>query len=154
MKRGRPTSYKEEYCNEVQNYLDLCIDVESEFHKTRGKRSDSYERKLTVKLPTIEGFALHLKVNKTSLYEWDKKYPKFSNSLDLIKTEQRNRLLNKGLSGDYNSTIAKLILSSNHGMSEKVIQELSGKDGGAIEINSVKEMSDDELLGLTTPKVG
>jgi len=153
MKRGRPTSYKEEYCNEVQNYLDLCIDVESEFHKTRGERSDTYERKLTVKLPTIEGFALHLKVNKTSLYEWDKKYPKFSNSLDLIKTEQRNRLLNKGLSGDYNSTIAKLILSSNHGMSEKVIQELSGKDGGAIEINSVKEMSDDELLGLTTPKV-
>jgi len=37
-----------------------------------------------------------------------------------------------GLSGDYNSTIAKLVLSSNHGMAEK--QEHDHKnDGGKFE---------------------
>jgi hypothetical protein len=58
--------------------------------------------------------ALYLDVNKTTIFEWEKKYPDFSNSLDKIKDEQKKRLLEKGLSGEYNSTIAKLILSSNH----------------------------------------
>jgi hypothetical protein len=39
--------------------------------------------------------------------------------LKKIKDIQRERLLYNGLSGDYNSTIAKLVLSANHGMSEK-----------------------------------
>jgi curved DNA-binding protein CbpA len=39
--------------------------------------------------------------------------------LKKILDEQKQRLLNKGASGEYNSTIAKLILSANHGMAEK-----------------------------------
>ena len=37
------------------------------------------------------------------------------------------RLLNSGLGGQYNATIAKLVLAANHGMSDK--QEISGADG-------------------------
>lgn len=116
---ARPTEYKEEYCDKVDEYLELNQDSEMEVVKYQGEKSTGYEQKLKVKLPTLKGFALFIDVNESTLYEWDKRYPLFSKSLDKIRTEQHDRLINSGLSGEYNSTIAKLILSSNHGMRER-----------------------------------
>ena len=115
----------------VDEYLAICVDEEKEFHKTRGQTSDSFERHLTVKLPTIEGFSSFLNINNSTLYEWDKKYPDFSKALEKIIKEQQKRLLDKGLSGEYNSTIAKLILSSNHGMAERKDITTKGQAIGA-----------------------
>lgn len=127
MKQGRPIEYKEEYIEKVNEYLETCIDEEGEYHKTRGQNSDSFERTLTVNLPTIEGFALYIKVAVSSLYAWAKLNEDFSKALELIKVEQKKRLLDKGLNGQYNSTIAKLILSSNHDMREKADVTTDGK---------------------------
>lgn len=119
MAGGRPTKYKEEYCDLADEYIAECIDEETTFHKTMGEKSNSYDRILKVNLPTHEGFAIYINVVPSTLYEWANKHPSFSKALDKIKNEQKKRLLNKGVSGEYNSTIAKLILSSNHGMAEK-----------------------------------
>lgn len=116
---GRPTDYSPTFIAKVDEYLEECKDDEEEFWKTRGEKSDSYDRILKVNLPSIEGFSLYLGVNRSSIYEWEKLYPEFSNTLDKIRVEQQRRLVDKGLSGEYNSTIAKLILSSNHGMRER-----------------------------------
>lgn len=117
MEVGRPTKYEEEYINKVDDYL--------------AENQDEFENnKLKVKLPTVEGFAMYIGVNKTTLYEWEKRYENFSNALEKIRVEQKKRLLNSGLSGEYNSTIAKLILSSNHGMSDK--QDVDVKSGGEV----------------------
>ena len=107
-KVGRPTKYAgDQTCQQVGQYIK--------------ENQDSYnERKLEVKLPTLEGFAAHIEVHKDTLYEWVKKYPEFSDSLSLVLAEQKTRLINMGLSGDYNPTIAKLVLAANHGMSDKV----------------------------------
>ena len=110
-KVGAPTKYKKEYCEKADDYLSECQDVFSD------------DKKLKVKLPTIEGFSRYLDVNKTSLYEWEKKNKEFSNALDKIRIEQRERLINMGLSGDYTPVIAKLVLSANHGMNEKTETE-------------------------------
>lgn len=120
-KRGRPSEYKEEYINKVDEYLESRQDEDVQIVKQANaeKGYEMYDNKLKVRLPTIEGFARFIGVNKTSLYEWEKEHPDFSNALDKIRTEQQERLIDSGLSGDYNSTIAKLILSSNHGMREK-----------------------------------
>jgi len=124
---ARPSEFKEEYITKVDEYLSQNQDEEVKIVKSAkvSKTSDESSGwqnvgiKLKVKLPTIEGFAMFIGVNKTSLYEWEKKHYKFSNALDKIRTEQLQRLINMGLSGDYNSTIAKLMLSSNHNMREK-----------------------------------
>jgi hypothetical protein len=113
MPGGRPLEYKEQYVAMADTYLAAQQDEVSE------------NGKLKVNLPTIEGFALFLGVNKTSLYEWEKLHPEFSNALNKIRTEQQQRLLNSGLSGDYNSTIAKLVLSANHGMREKTETDIT-----------------------------
>lgn len=150
MEVGRPTKYKEEYIERVDEYLALHQDVKK-------------DKELTVKLPTIEWFARFIGVPKRTLYdwksEWDNYTPRdtseltkeeikkeeilrskqiFSHSLEKINEEQRSRLLNNWLSGDYNSTIAKLILSSNHWMVERKDVTSDGKRV------SISELSFDE----------
>lgn len=136
-KVGAPTKYKPEYIKVVDKYLKLCQDEEVQRVKQAGENKsggyEMFETKLKVKLPTIEGFARYLNVDKKSLYNWRDKYKEFFHALEKIEIEQKERLINMGLSGDYQSTIAKLILSSNHGMSEKVETDLTS-GGEAISI--------------------
>ena len=119
MTAGRPSKYKEEFIDKVDEYLDSCVDKVTTFHKTRSDNSNTYDRILKVTLPSHEGFAIYIGVNASTLYEWASKHEKFSKALENIMTAQKKVLLEKGTSGEYNSTIAKLVLSSNHGMSEK-----------------------------------
>lgn len=131
---------------EVDVYLAQCQDEYDEFHKTRGKMSNSYDRIVKVNLPMVEKFADYLKVDKTSLYEWAKLYPEFSYALNKINEEQRRRLLENGLSGDYNPMIAKLILSANYGMKEKSDVTTNDKDISTTIV--INEKTDAELAKL------
>jgi hypothetical protein len=106
---GRPTTYYRAYCNAVDLYLQKMQDQEYDYVKSDGDKSTSWEKRTRVKLPTIEGFARFISVPRRTVFDWKERYPEFSHSLDKILIEQRNRLIDKGLSGDYNPTIAKLI---------------------------------------------
>lgn len=143
MPAGRPAEYKEEYIAKVDEYLEEHQDEEVQVVKQSSEKYEMFDNKLKVRLPTIEGFARYIDVNKTTLYEWESKHEEFSNALDKIRIEQKERLLNSGLSGDYNSTIAKLILSSNHGMSDK--QDITS-GGETIKSNTIviKDFKDGE----------
>jgi len=46
-------------------------------------------------------------------------HPEVQKGIEKIMNEQLTRLIDRGLEGTYSSTIAKLMLSSNHGMREK-----------------------------------
>ena len=126
---GRPSKYRAEFIDKIDEYLKSKQDAIFEFHKTRGTTSDSYERKIDVNLPTKEGFAKYIDVVVSTLFEWEKDHKEFSKALGKITAEQKKRLINSGLSGDYNTTIAKLILSSNHNMRDKQDIEHSGQLG-------------------------
>lgn len=105
---GRPKEFKEEYISLVKDYIQECEDA---FDKERNE--------YIVKLPTVEGFALFIGHHKDTIYEWCKENKLFSDAIDEIKNNQLNKLINKGLSGKYNPTIAKLLLSGNHNIREK-----------------------------------
>jgi len=136
MTAGRPTKYSKEMCDKVVVYLEERKDdwklKTFEYIDSKGKKDKKVDIIFEVNLPTIEGFALFLGVNKTTLYEWGKKHKEFSNSLEEIKTIQQEKLINHGLSGKYNPTIAKLILSSNHNMVEKKDIDLKVQSMGEI----------------------
>lgn len=136
----RPTKYNTRFIARIDDYLATRQDEEYQLVKTDGEKSTTFENKVRVRLPTIEGFAQFIDVNKTTLYEWEKLYPKFSNALEKIREEQRKRLLDNGLSGDYNPVIAKLVLSANHGMAER--SELTGPNGQPLYNPSADDVKD------------
>jgi hypothetical protein len=118
MHTGRPTDYSTKILEKAQEYLNLCVDEEFNWIKSTGDKSTSYEHRIKVNLPSIEGLARYLGVARSTVYEWQKLYDDFSDILEEILAEQAQRLINNGLSGDYNPTISKLILTK-HGYSDK-----------------------------------
>lgn len=143
-KNGRPTKYDgEKTIERVQAYLDACHDEETEFHATRGEKSDTYQRLVRVRIPTIEGLALALDLHKDTLYQWKSEYPDFSDVIDKAMKIQANRLMENGLNGTYNPTIAKVLLAK-HGYRDGI--EMTGANGGAIEIDDKTKDKKDSLI--------
>jgi hypothetical protein len=116
-KGGRPTDYSPEILTKAQEYLDSREDNIEVAVSDSGRHTSVYRE---VKLPTIEGLAYHLKVSRDTIYEWEKHEDKkaFSDIISDLRAKQAERLINQGLSGNYNSTIAKLMLHK-HGYSDK-----------------------------------
>lgn len=106
---GRPTKYKKKYIKLVDDYIK-----ENESDEYLGEGAH-----LLVKLPTIEGFSLYLNVVKKTIYNWAEQHEEFLHAIEKIEKVQKEKLIKKGLSSEYNPTITKLLLSANHGMREK-----------------------------------
>jgi hypothetical protein len=140
MSAGRPTTYSEEMLEKAKEYLASCEDVEIE--RGQGQRT---EYTLNVKLPTVQGLAVYLKVSRDTIYEWASKHPEFSDTIEQINAEQADKLINQGLAGNYNPTIAKLMLSSNHGMREKSDVTTDGKEM-PVPIFNLSKVQEEETL--------
>lgn len=143
---ARPIEYKSDvHPQKVLEYISQCEDEIEEYHKTRGDKSDSFDRIVKVKLPSIEGLAFFMGINKTTVYEWESSYEEFSNVIDKLRQKQASELINKGLSGDYNPTIAKVLLTK-HGYREGV--EQTGKDGKDLIPEPLSEEDKEKLKSL------
>lgn len=127
---GRPTEYSEEKLLKTKEYLSLCKDTQEQIGE---------KIVLGVKLPTIEGLADYLDVNKTTIYEWESKFPEFSNVIDKLRNKQADRLVNNGLAGTYNPTIAKVLLTK-HGYRDAVDTDVTSK-GEQINITDPKALA-------------
>lgn len=109
---GRPTDLTKEVIDKANEYLLSCEDKEIE--------RDEWQRTtyaLKVKLPSVEWLARYIKVSRSTVYEWRKLqtplWKEFSDIIEDLLAEQAEKLLNNWLSGDYNSTIAKVILTKH-----------------------------------------
>lgn len=116
MSAGRPTDYSDDVLTEARAYL------------TGFKELHDHA------IPSAVGLAKVLGIARSTLYLWAEEHEEFSDILSMLKSNQELELLNKGLTGDFNSTIAKLILTK-HDYSDKAQQELSGPEGKPIEVD-------------------
>jgi hypothetical protein len=116
MPAGRPSKYTPEALQKAAEYVD-----------------GGYEA-LAHEIPSHVGMAIHLGVSSKTMYEWakDDNKEEFRNILAKCMDNQQHVLINKGLSNKFNAQITKLVLGK-HGYHEKIDQENTGKDGGAIE---------------------
>lgn len=79
-------------------------------------------------VPSVAGLACYLGISRSTAQEYAKDNAEFSGTLEAIKTLQENKLINKGLIGDFNPTITKLMLA-NHGYSDKAEIDNKSSDG-------------------------
>jgi hypothetical protein len=116
---GRPTIYDESIVAKSEAYLDSCEDIEEQVVSGQSEKFTAYTTKVTVKIPTIEGLALALRIHKDTIYEWEKIHEDFSDVTTRLRNIQADKLINNGLSGKYNNMITKVLLSK-HGYTEKI----------------------------------
>jgi len=79
-------------------------------------------------IPTIEGLAVYLDVSRSTIYNWKTENRDFLDILDGLMARQAKELFSNGLTGDFNPTITKLILTK-HGYSDRVEQDVTSSDG-------------------------
>ncbi len=79
-------------------------------------------------IPTVEALSSFIGIGRTQIYKWnkDEDKPEITNMLETIKKEQKRILLNKGLTGDFNSNITKLILHQ-HGLHDKQDKDITSQ---------------------------
>ncbi len=142
---ARPTEYNDSFIPLAKEYLSKCVDEIEEYHKTRGDTSNSYQRIVRVKIPTIEGLAAYLHISRSTLYLWRDLHSEFSDIIDELQEVQADRLLLNGLSGDYNPVIAKVLLTK-HGYRDS--QEVTGKDGKDLIPEVITSSEKEKLLSL------
>jgi len=114
---GRPLEFNKETLEKANEYVDSCLDSWYQQVKTEGKDSTTWDNKIEVRMPTIEGLAFHLTVSRQTVYDWER-FSEFAEITERIRQIQADRLIQKGLAGDYNPTIAKVLLGK-HGYVEK-----------------------------------
>ncbi len=108
MGAGRPTTYTKEVVEKAKDYIANCPD----------------------QVPLVVGLCQYIGRSKSTVYSWarddDKK--EFLDVLEQIEELQEVKLIKGGLSGEFNSPIAKMMLTK-HGYSDKVQQDNVSSDG-------------------------
>jgi hypothetical protein len=108
MPAGRPTLYSPELLEQAERYLQNW--------QAEGDQ-----------MPSVAGLSVYLNIRRSTCYAWAKEADKeeFSDILAAIMDKQEQVLFNKGLVGDFNSTIAKLALTK-HDYSDKSENTIQG----------------------------
>lgn len=123
MPAGRPTDYTPELVEKAKRYV-----------AGAWRTSES-------NIPSHIGLAKYLKTNRRTVYKWADEEGKeeFKHILDDCMAEQQHVLLTNGLDSTFNSNIVKLVLGK-HGFHDKSSTELTGANGGAIDMKWTVEI--------------
>lgn len=105
---GRPTKYNQELQAQADSYV--------------------YDWAYYDAIPSRVGLCCFLGITKPTMYDWEQQYPEFSTTLQSIDALQERTAVNKGITGEFNSTITKLVLA-NHGYSDRQALDHSSTDG-------------------------
>ena len=121
MSAGRPSIYTPELVKRARGYLTSYQDMGDE-------------------VPTVAGLACVLGVVRDTCYQWasDPEKAEFSDILKELAQRQERVLVNKGLKGDFNAPITKMMLTK-HGYSDRVENDHTSSDGSLAPLRIVIE---------------
>lgn len=101
MPAGAPTKYNPEILEKTRDYL-----------ANYGEQGDE--------VPQIAGLAIALDISRETVYAWsaDPEKEEFAELVGKVMAAQEQKLVNKGLSGEFNASITKLALAK-HGYADR-----------------------------------
>jgi len=116
MAGGRPSLYSDDMLASAQEYIDSGYEENGEL------------------FPSQVGLALYLNIGRQTAIDWskDETKPEFSYIFEKVMMKQELDIVKNAITGEYNSTIAKVMLTK-HGYSDKQQTELTGANGGPLE---------------------
>jgi hypothetical protein len=150
-KLGQPSKYKPRYCKEIVQYFDVDPIIYKDI-TVADKNGNSIEKTVeeSVQIPMIYKFAKHIGISMPTMYEWCEKYPEFKEAYEMAKQMQLNVLVQNALRGNYNAFFSFQMAKNMFGWRDKVEQEITGANGGAIKTANlnfdIKGASSDDLV--------
>ena len=124
-RRGPPHNIFGRHLSEERRVLELLRGRRNTVaHWLKREGNGALSEQATSKTSDDRRIGCFLRVNRDTLYAWTETHTEFSDISDDIRAEQANRLISDGLSGDYNSTITKLMLAK-HGYSDKTENDIT-----------------------------
>jgi hypothetical protein len=111
LKRGRPTDYKPELCDDILEFFGATEECYRESEVTvGGKNWERTETKLLpTKLPTLEGWACKHGIHPGTVWDWTQRHPDFANAVTRVKAWQKQLLIQGGIMGVYDSKFAQFV---------------------------------------------
>ncbi|MGA6102108.1 terminase small subunit [Psychrobacter pocilloporae] len=94
-------------------------------------------------LPTVEGLAYYLGVARSSVYKYEGENSEFSDIVETVRQLQAIMLINGGLMGDFNASIAKVMMTK-HGYSDKQEIDNTSSDGSMKPVFNIVGVSPDD----------
>lgn len=73
--------------------------------------------------PSVVKFCSTQFMCKKTFYNWSKRFPELESLIGVCNTKQENALCEGGLDNECNVNMAKLILTTNHGYSDRIEQQ-------------------------------
>ncbi len=133
---GRPTKYKEEYCDKIIEYFRIeptKTDYKEEYYNNGTLKSKTPV--ITAEIfPTFQGFADELDVSIDTLNEWCKVHPEFSEAYTRAKALQERIWLQNAMSGLYNPQFAQFFGKNCLGYKDKQELETKGEQKIVVEL--------------------
>ena len=114
-KDGRPTKYKEEYCQDIIKWFD------------REATTLESGKIIPCDIPLIGDYALRLGISRDTLHEWCRVHPEFSDSFKRAKDIQRSILVRLGMKGLYNPSFSVFAAKNMIGWRDKQEIDMTGK---------------------------
>lgn len=142
-KKKRTDEYKSEYASEkLFAFLRYC--ERSHLPRQRKVGKEMIPVKSPV-LPSQKAYANYLGFTSHTLVNWAKKHNEFLTALKLIDQVQYEMLTSKGLSGEYQSKTAALLLMSEHDMSERQKTDHTHRLGIVRQVYELADQMDEEV---------
>jgi len=149
---GRPPKYKnaDDLKARIKEYFDKCDDGEDV--TILNKKGDPV--KIHRRIPyTLPGLALHLGfASRQAFTRYKAKSLAFRDIISRARTKIEEQYNIGGLTGDYNPKVATFLLGAVYDYSEKKSVELTGKDGGPVELKKILDETDGSTRGLPTAR--
>ena len=128
MPAGRPTKYKEEYCEEIIAYFrdfEMFDEIPVDKQDKDGNVSTTMKQ-IPARPPSIVKFGLNIGVTFQTLMNWCDQHPKFLESYSAAKKIYEDTLRDGAMTGLYKENFTKMVMSHNFGWSDKKELEVTG----------------------------
>jgi len=110
---------------------EMAVGRPSKYNATIQKKAEDYIKNLPEDevVHSIEGLADHINVARSTVYKWRDEIEEFSDTLETILRKQAKTLINRGLAGEFNAPMTKMMMNVNHGYRERTETDHLSSDG-------------------------